>query len=157
MVNSSLIDILTGRNTSHKDFGNFQKLLTLICLFFSLVSIVLYILVLWLNGWVFVLELSGCGFESSCGKHRIQFSYYGYCISSLSDEDFRINNLVGLISRKTVIYYRFISTANLLIIPGTLFYLNCLSPIVLFIILSWSRRFPSLKTSSIVALFLPVV
>ena len=29
----------------------------------------------WLNGWIFVFELSGCWFESSCGHS----DYFGYC------------------------------------------------------------------------------
>ena len=28
----------------------------------------------WLNGWVFVYELSGCGFESSCSHLNFRFS-----------------------------------------------------------------------------------
>ena len=31
----------------------------------------------WLNGWMFVSELSGCGFESSCGHFNgLLFSQY---------------------------------------------------------------------------------
>ena len=48
-----------------------------------------------------------------------------------------------------------IPTANLLIIPGPLFCLDCLSPMMVSIISSWSWRFPSCETlSSTVVLFL---
>ena len=31
---------------------------------------------LWLNGWMFVYELSGCGFESSCSHLNFRFRTY---------------------------------------------------------------------------------
>lgn len=86
-------------------------------------------------------------------KHGIQFSYLGYCITSLCDEGSRLNNFIRLISLITVIWYLFIPTVNLRIIPGPLFCLNCFSPLALSIVSSWIWRFPSFKTSPIVALF----
>ena len=29
----------------------------------------------WLNGWVFFYELSGCGFESSCRSKSYSYAY----------------------------------------------------------------------------------
>ena len=49
-----------------------------------------------------------------------------------------------------------ISTLNLLIIPGPLFCLVYLSPMMISIISSWSWRFPSSESSSTVALFWPL-
>ena len=45
--------------------------------------------------------------------HAIQFSHYGYCISSLCDKGFRLNNLVELVSLKAAIYYIYKSSSDL--------------------------------------------
>ena len=36
----------------------------------------------WLNGWVFVYELSGCGFESSCSQIRLFFCVWMFILLS---------------------------------------------------------------------------
>ena len=43
----------------------------------------------------------------------IMVSHYGYCISCLYDKGSRLNNLVGLVSLKAVIYYTYYSCTGL--------------------------------------------
>ena len=50
---------------------------------------------------------------SLIGEHSIQFPHYGYCNSSLCDKGSRLNNLVGLVSLKAVIYYIYYCSTSL--------------------------------------------
>ena len=46
----------------------------------------------WLNGWVFVYELSGCGFNSSCSHSIFEVNVRGACKIYV----FKVKNCLGV-------------------------------------------------------------